>query len=123
MAADDVMASLDKAVNVTGVDRIQVRHRPRLLSDNGPCYLSGKVKDYLTDQGLGHPCSAPYHPIIQGKIERYHRSMKNVIKPQYYYTPWELEREIGRFVGNYNNYHYHESPGNVTAADKYHGRV
>jgi len=123
MAADDVMATLDEAVKVTGVDRIQVRHRPRLLSDNGPCYLSGKLKDYLTDRGLGHTRSAPYHPMTQGKIERYHRSMKNVVKLQHYYAPWELEHEIARFVEYYNHHRYHESLNNVTPADKYHGRA
>jgi len=123
MSADDVMATLDEAVQVTGVDRIRIRHRPRLLSDNGPCYLSGKLKEYLTDQGLGHTRSAPYHPMTQGKIERYHRSMKNVVRLQHYYTPWELEREIARFVEYYNNHRYHESLDNVTPADKYHGRA
>lgn len=123
MSADDVMATLDEAVQSTGVDRIQVRHRPRLLSDNGPCYLSGKLKEYLAGQGLGHTRSAPYHPMTQGKIERYHRSMKNVVRLQHYYTPWELGREIARFVEYYNNHRYHESLDNVTPADKYHGRA
>jgi transposase InsO family protein len=123
MSADDVMVTLDEAVQATGVDRIQVRHRPRLLSDNGPCYLSGKLKEYLAGQGLGHTRSAPYHPMTQGKIERYHRSMKNVVKLQHYYTPWELDRELARFVEYYNNHRYHESLDNVTPADKYHGRA
>lgn len=51
------------------------------------------------------------------------RSMKNVVKPQYYYTPWELECEIARYVEFYNNHRFYESLGNVTPADKYHGRA
>ncbi len=60
--------------------------------------------------------------MTQGKIERYHRSMKNVVKLDNYYSPWELERAIGRFVEHYNHRRYHESLGNVTPADVFHGR-
>ena len=122
MTASDVKDTLDEAIKNTGVNPIQVRHRPRLLSDNGPCYLSGELKNYLEKQGMVHTRGAPYHPMTQGKIERYHRSMKNVVKLQNYYFPWELEQEISRFVDYYNNHRYHESLNNVTPADVYFGR-
>ena len=122
MTASDVKDTLDEAVKNIGVNHIQVRHRPRLLSDNGPCYLSGELKSYLEKQGMAHTRGAPYHPMTQGKIERYHRSMKNIVKLQNYYFPWELEQEISRFVDYYNNYRYHESLNNVTPADVYFGR-
>ena len=60
--------------------------------------------------------------MTQGKIERYHRSMKNVVKLENYYSPWELERAIALFVDYYNHRRYHESLGNVTPADMYEGR-
>jgi transposase InsO family protein len=123
MAADDVKRALDRAVEKTGVDRVHVRHRPRLLSDNGPCFLSKDLKAYLEEQGIVHTRGAPYHPMTQGKIERYHRSMKNVITLQHYYLPGELEREIGRFVEHYNHYRYHEALDNLTPADVYAGRA
>lgn len=122
MTADDVKQTLDLAVARTGVDEVSVRHRPRLLSDNGPCYLSAQLKQYLEDQSIGHVRGAPYHPQTQGKIERYHRTMKNLIKLQHYYLPGELEREIGQFVDYYNNQRYHESLDNLTPADVYYGR-
>jgi putative transposase len=122
MGATDVMETLDLARAAAGLDIVPVVHRPRLLSDNGPCYLSGHLATYLEAHGLAHTRSAPYHPMTQGKIERYHRSLKNVVKLDQYYTPWELERAIARFVENYNHRRYHESLQNVTPADVYHGR-
>lgn len=122
MTATDVKETLDEAVKNTGIKQIQVRHRPRLLSDNGPCYLSHELKSYLEKQGMAHTRGAPYHPMTQGKIERYHRSMKNIVKLQNYYFPWELEIEILKFVDYYNNHRYHEALNNVTPADVYFGR-
>jgi len=122
MGAADVTETLDLARAATGVDSVRVKHRPRLLSDNGPCYVSGQLRDYLAEHGMRHTRGAPYHPMTQGKIERYHRSMKNVVKLENYYMPEELERAIGRFVEYYNNRRYHESLGNVTPADMYDGR-
>ena len=103
MGATDVMETLDLARAAAGVDRVPVVHRPRLLSDNGPCYISGALATYLETRGLAHTRSAPYHPMTQGKIERYHRSLKNVVKLDHYYTPWELERAIARFVEDSNH--------------------
>ena len=91
-------------------------------SDNGPCYVSAELEEYLLERGMAHTRGAPYHPMTQGKIERYHRSMKNEINLQHYYMPGELELEIGRFIEYYNNQRYHESLNNVTPADVYFGR-
>jgi putative transposase len=122
MTTSDVKETLDEAVSNTGVNRIQVKYRPRLLSDNGPCYPSGELKNYLEKQGMVHTRGASYHPMTQGKIELYHRSMKNVVKLQNYYFPWELEKELKRFADYYNNHRYHESLNSVTPADVYFGR-
>ena len=71
---------------------------------------------------MTHTRGAPYHPQTQGKIERYHRTMKNVVKLQHYYFPWELEAALRDFVSYYNNERYHESLDNVTPDDVYFGR-
>jgi putative transposase len=123
MAADDVKDLLEEAVRRTGVQRVAVRHRPRLLSDNGPCYLSKELAEYLEEKGMTHTRGKPFHPMTQGKIERYHRSLKNEVLLQHYYLPEELEREIARFVEYYNNERYHESLNNLTPADVYYGRA
>ena len=122
MNAQDVQQTLDMAIAKSGVDQIRVKHRPRLLSDNGPCYVSKELKSYLQEREMEHTRGAPYHPQTQGKIERYHRTMKNVVKLDHYYLPRELKEAIGRFVTHYNNDRLHESLDNVTPADVYYGR-
>jgi len=121
MLADDVKETLDMALARTGIDKVSVRYRPRLLSDNGPCYLSGELRKYLEEQQIKHTRGKPYHPMTQGKIERYHRTMKNLIKLQNYWFPEELERSIAAFVYWYNNERVHESLQNITPHDMYHG--
>ena len=77
MTATDVSDTLMIALRSSGLDR--VRQRPRLLSDNGPSYLSAQLGSWLAEHGMTHTRGKPYHPMTQGKIERYHRSMKNQI--------------------------------------------
>ena len=60
--------------------------------------------------------------MTQGKIERYHRTMKNIILLQKYYFPWELENEIRRFINYYNNERYHESINNLIPRDVFFGK-
>ena len=122
MGAEDVKQLLDEAIEKTGVDEVAVRHRPRLLSDNGPCFISQELKEYLQAHEMQHTRGKPYHPMTQGKIERYHRTMKNVVKLKNYYAPGELSEELERFVHYYNHQRVHESLGNLTPADVYLGR-
>ena len=122
MQTSDVTDTLDLARAKTGIDQVRVVHRPRLLSDNGPCYVSGELAAYLETHQLAHTRGAPYHPMTQGKIERYHRSMKNVVTLEKYDSPWALERAIARFVDHYNHCRLHEALDNVTPADVYAGR-
>ena len=123
MEADDVKNTLEMAVTKTGITGVKVRHRPRLLSDNGPCYLAKDLKQYLDDQGISHTRGKPYHPMTQGKIERYHRTLKNVVNLENFYLPWQLGHKIGEFVQYYNHHRVHESLDNLTPADVYHGRA
>ena len=85
MSAQDVSNTLDDALVFTGIDQVKVKHKPRLLSDNGPCYIASELSDYLADNGMTHTRGRPYHPQTQGKIERWHRSMKNQILLENYY--------------------------------------
>jgi transposase InsO family protein len=122
MNAEDVTVLLTDAMHTTGVDRPRVKHKPRLLSDNGPCYVSGELAQWMEKQGMKHTRGAPYHPQTQGKIERYHRSMKNCICLENHYFPGDLEEKIRAFVDYYNYERVHESIGNVTPADVFFGK-
>ncbi len=122
MGASDVEDTLDLALEASGLDQANVVHRPRLLSDNGPCYISGQLADYLGDKGMTHTRGAPYHPQTQGKIERWHQTLKNRILLENYFLPGDLEAQVDAFVGHYNHQRYHESLKNLTPADVYTGR-
>ena len=123
MATEDVKVLLDEVLETTGVEHVEIRHKPRLLSDNGPCFISKELAEYLSERDLTHTRGRPYHPMTQGKIERYHRTMKNVVKLKNYYLPGQLEREIEAFVHHYNHERVHESLRNLTPADVYFGRT
>jgi len=122
MAASDVTDTLDLALQASGLDQTRPDHRPRLLSDNGPSYIAGDLSDWLEEQGMKHTRGKPYHPMTQGKIERWHLSLKSRILLENYYLPGDLERAIGDFVDHYNHRRYHESLDNLTPADVYFGR-
>jgi putative transposase len=123
MTATDVSDTLQMALKASGLTRANVRHRPRLLSDNGPSYVSGDLGEWLEQNGMAHSRGRPYHPMTQGKIERWHRSMKNQILLENYYLPSELEARIADFIAYYNTRRYHESLDNVTPEAVYFGRA
>jgi putative transposase len=122
MKASDVTDTLTMALEASGLDRMNVVHRPRLLSDNGSSYVAGDLADWLEEKRMDHVRGAPLHPQTQGKIERWHQTLKNRILLENYYLPGDLEQKIGDFVAHYNHLRYHESIGNLTPADVYFGR-
>ena len=79
MKAGDVTATLKLALEASGCNHANVVHKPRLLSDNGSSYISGDLAEWLEGQGMSHVRGAPYHPQTQGKIERWHQTLKNRI--------------------------------------------
>ncbi len=123
MKTSDVTDTLNMALEASGCDKAHVMHKPRLLSDNGASYISGDLKDYIKDNGMSHVRGAPYHPQTQGKIERWHQTLKNRILLENNFLPGDLERQIENFVEHYNHERYHESLKNVTPADVYFDRA
>jgi putative transposase len=122
MKAGDVKDTLTMALQASGLDSMNVVQRPRLLSDNGSSYIASDLADWLEGHGMDHVRGAPMHPQTQGKIERWHQTLKNRILLENYYLPGALEQAIGDFVAHYNHLRYHESIANLTPADVYFGR-
>jgi transposase InsO family protein len=119
MTRQDVERNVQTALEKTG---IPMNQRPRLLSDNGSCYIAQELGEFMDNHGIKHIRGRAHHPQTQGKIERYHRSLKNVIKLDTYYFPEHLKEQIGVFIDHYNNNRYHESLDNMTPADVYFGK-
>ena len=113
MKAEDVAATLDLALKASGLDQAKVVHRP---------YIAADLAKWLDGQNMAHIRGAPYHPMTQGKIERWHQTLKNRILLENYYLPGDLEAQIKAFVADYNYLRYHEGIGNLTPADVYFGR-
>jgi putative transposase len=123
MAATDVQHTLQMAIDKTGVHHIQVQHRPRLLADNGPAFIADALKDFLKPHAIDLIHGRPFHPQTQGKIERYHRSMKSIVLLNTFFFPWELEQAMADFVVYYHTQRYHASLDNLTPEDVYLGRT
>ena len=122
MKAADVTATLDLALRASGLEKAKPADRPKLLSDNGSSYIAGDLANWLADRKIKHLRGAPYHPMTQGKIERWHQTLKNRILLENYFLPGDLEAQIAAFVDDYNYRRYHESIDNLTPADVYFGR-
>jgi len=119
----DVTDTLDLALKAAGCDSASVLHKPRLLSDNGRSYIAGELAEYIEARKMSHVRDAPMHPQTQGKIERWHQTLKNRILLENYFLPGDLEAQNAAFVEHYNNQRYHESLSNVTPADACFGRA
>jgi putative transposase len=122
MKVEDVTDTLDLALAASGCDRVRVEHRPRLLSHNGPCYVASDLGEWLETYKIKQVHGAPGHPQTQGKIERWHQTLKNRILLENYFFQEDLEAQIATFVEHYNHRRYHESLDNLTPADVYFGR-
>jgi transposase InsO family protein len=111
-----------QAVDFTGMTDVPIEDRTVLLSDNGAGYLSQQFNQYLRLVGIKHITASPFHPQTNGKIERYHRTLKGEINQVPYDMPGELKEAIRAFIEYYNYRRYHEGLGNVTPYDVYTGR-
>ena len=97
--------------------------KPRLISDNGPQFIAKDFKEFIRISGLTHVKTSPYYPQSNGKIERWHRTIKSdCIRPQ---TPLSLDdaqRSIVQWIDHYNNVRLHSTIGYITPKDKLHGK-
>ncbi len=122
MTSDSLIEVVQEAVDRTGMDDVPVTDRTRLLSDNGPGYVSRAFRDYLGMVGIRHILAAPLHPQTNGKLERYHQTLKRDVNQLPYEMPSDLEAAIVAFVSSYNYRRYHKALENVTPSDVLRGR-
>ena len=122
MTSDSFIEVVQDAVDRTGMYQVPITDRTKLLSDNGPGYVSRAFRDYLGMVGIRHILAAPFHPQTNGKLERYHQTLKRDVNQLPYELPSDLEAAIVAFVSYYNYLRYHKALGNVTPSDVLRGR-
>ena len=97
--------------------------KPRIISDNGPQFLARDFKEFIRVAGMTHVRTSPYYPQSNGKLERWHKSLKSeCIRPLTPLTHQDAERLIGKYVDHYNNERLHSAIGYVTPMDMMAGR-
>ena len=122
MTSDSFIEVVQDAVDRTGMAEVPVADRTKLLSDNGSGYVSRAFGDYLRLVGIRHILATPYHPQTNGKLERYHQTIKRDVNQVPYELPSDLDAAIASFVSYYNCRRYHMALGNVTPVDVLTGR-
>jgi putative transposase len=110
----------------TIIQRARERHpgvRPRIISDNGPQFIAKDFKEFIRICGMTHVRTSPYYPQSNGKIERWHRSIKSeCVRPGTPLTVEDAVRLIEGYVRHYNEVRLHSAIGYVAPADKLSGR-
>lgn len=96
---------------------------PRIISDNGPQFVARAFKKFVRLAGMTHVRTSPYYPQSNGKIERWHRTLKETVRPQAPQNLTEAQKVVATFVEHYNHQRLHAALGWVTPNDKLHGRA
>jgi putative transposase len=122
MTAGSMSEIVQQAVEWTEMERVPVEDRTRLLTDHGSGYLAHAFEEYLRTLSIRHIYCAPHHPQTNGKIERFHETLKRRLNLLIYTSPGRLRQAMGDFIDFYNHRRYHEGIGNVAPADVYYGR-
>lgn len=96
---------------------------PRIISDNGPQFVAKDFKEFIRLAGLSHVRTSPYYPQSNGKLERWHQTLKgDCIRPGTFISKDDACRLIERFVEHYNTVRLHSAIGYVTPRDRLEGR-
>jgi putative transposase len=117
------MTETDIEVILERAKELHPKSWPRIISDNGPQFIAKDFKEFIRISGMTHVRTSPYHPQSNGKIERWHKSLKGeCIRPG---TPLSLEdarRPVERYVEHYNNVRLNSAVGYITPKDMLAGR-
>jgi transposase InsO family protein len=96
---------------------------PRIISDNGPQFVARDFKEFIRISGMSHVRTSPYYPQSNGKIERFHRTLKgDCIRTETPLSLGDAQRIVARYVEHYNTVRLHSAIGYITPKDKLAGR-
>ena len=122
----EIRESMKEAEIETIIERAREKHpeaTPRIISDNGPQFIAKDFKEFIKVSGMTHVRTAPYYPQSNGKIERYHRTIKSeCIRKGVLLSLDDAREVVAGFVMHYNTVRLHSSIGYITPDDKLHGR-
>lgn len=122
----EIRESMKEAEIETIIQRAREKHpeaTPRIISDNGPQFIAKDFKEFIKVSGMTHVRTAPYYPQSNGKIERYHRTIKSeCIRKGVLLSLDDAREVVAGFVMHYNTVRLHSSIGYITPDDKLHGR-
>jgi len=122
MKAASISEVVEGAIEWTGMQRVPVKLRARVVTDNGPSYIGVAFEEYLRMHRMRHIRCSPDHPQTNGKLERFHETLKGRMNLLVWSSPEQLRAAIVEFIEFYNQRRYHEGIGNVAPADVYYGR-
>lgn len=115
MTEQDVEIVLQKALEkYPGV-------KPRIISDNGPQYIANDFKLFVRQMEMTHVTTSPYYPQSNGKIERFHRTLKENIRPQQLGDIEYAKKHMSTYIQIYNEVRLHSAIGYITPSDKLQG--
>ena len=98
--------------------------KPRIISDNGPQFISKDFKEFIRISGMTHVKTSPYYPQSNGKLERYHKTIKSTcIRVNAPLSLSDAQWLVTDFVDHYNNTRLHSAIGYITPADKLQGQA
>lgn len=119
----EAMTEADVEIVLEAAKEKHPEAKPRIISDNGPQFIARDFKEFIRISGMTHVKTSPYYPQSNGKLERWHKSLKaECIRPGTPLTPEDARRLIDRYVNHYNTVRLHSAIGFVTPADMLAGR-
>ena len=117
------MTEADIEIILEAAKEKHLEARPRIISDNGPQFIARDFKEFIRISGMTHVRTSPYYPQSNGKLERWHKSLKaECIRPGTPLTPEDARRLIQQYVHRYNTVRLHSAIGFITPADMLAGR-
>ena len=119
----EAMREVDVEIILEAAKEKYPQAQPRIISDNGPQFIAKDFKEFIRISGMTHVRTSPYYPQSNGKLERWHQSLKSeCIRPGVPLTPEDARRLIERYVVHYNTVRLHSAIGYVTPLDMLTGR-